>query len=73
MSLPDFKTARQQLTGGMPTGSYDMAGMEFTVWRKLPMDWIVQQLQEWPVEREDRSNVYLTSLDDALAWLDKQP
>lgn len=59
MTRSEVKKARQELTGGMPTGEYRMQGLEaFTVWRKLPVS--------------ETGNVYITSLDEALAWCEEQ-
>jgi len=45
----DYKTARRQLTGNMPTGQYDMSKVECTIERKFPeWDRMVQELQAWP-------------------------
>lgn len=47
MTSSAIKQARQELTGGMPTGRYDMSEMEFTVTHKT-WDRLVRELSVWP-------------------------
>lgn len=52
-------------------GENRMADFKCEVWRRVPMDWIVQELAAWPAE-QDRSSVYFRgSLEDAARLLDQ--
>lgn len=55
MQREELKRARQQLTGGMPKGSYDMAGMEFSVTHKA-WDGVVAELMAWPKQEKPEPN-----------------